>query len=177
LARQWIGDQEPGDIKEINVTAPAPTKEGINISDQTEVKVDKIPIPPSFGAATDIVKRFEQAALGLRGDEDVADSVAQHKHLDKSSLQDEKWLGTEEEELNALSLIFLCRVSELMLITFPICSFVSEQLYIHSKLMIVDDRRVIVGELLMDTWHRLTLSRRWDPPTSMTAARRWAVTP
>jgi phospholipase D1/2 len=40
------------------------------------------------------------------------------------SVSQEPWLGTEEEERDAI---------------------VSELLYIHSKIMIVDDRRVIIG--------------------------------
>ena len=47
---------------------------------------------------------------------------------DRTSLLDEKWLGTDEEERN---------------------SYVSELLYIHSKVMIVDDRKVIVSTSLV----------------------------
>lgn len=124
MARQWIGNEDPGPIKEITVSSPEPTKEGITVTGKTEVKTETIPIPPTFEAATDIVERFECGAEGLRGDEDVADSVAHHRLRDTTSLLDEKWLGTAEEELNA---------------------YISEVLYIHSKLLIVDDRRVIMG--------------------------------
>ena len=98
LAREWIGDQGLGDIKEIKVQAPVAAKEGTNVSEKTE---DKVPIPESFEAAKAVVEKFEHGARDVRGDEAVSDSVAQHSLEDKTSLQDEKWLGTEEEELNA----------------------------------------------------------------------------
>jgi phospholipase D1/2 len=44
--------------------------------------------------------------------------------MDRTGLGEEKWLGSEQEELDA---------------------YVSELVYIHSKCMIVDDRRVIMG--------------------------------
>jgi phospholipase D1/2 len=43
---------------------------------------------------------------------------------DTTSLHDERWLGSEEEEKDC---------------------YITELLYIHSKVMIVDDRRVIMG--------------------------------
>jgi phospholipase D1/2 len=43
---------------------------------------------------------------------------------DVTSLHDERWLGSEEEEKDC---------------------YITELLYIHSKVMIVDDRRVIMG--------------------------------
>jgi phospholipase D1/2 len=43
---------------------------------------------------------------------------------DVTSLHDERWLGSEEEEKEC---------------------YITELLYIHSKVMIVDDRRVIMG--------------------------------
>jgi len=54
----------------------------------------------------------------------VSDNVGQHAMRAPGSLLQERWFGTEQEELNC---------------------YVSELLYIHSKLMIVDDRRVIMG--------------------------------
>jgi len=75
-------------------------------------------------AARRVVTNFQNGAFGVRSDDPVADTVAQHRLQDNTSLLQEKWLGTEEEELNA---------------------YVSELVYIHSKVMIVDDRRVIMG--------------------------------
>jgi phospholipase D1/2 len=102
LAREWIGVQSTmGDIKEITVQAPVATKEGINISDKTEIKNEVTPIPPSFEAAKAIVEKFEHGSDDIRGDEDVSDTVVQHVLLDKTTLLDEKWEGTAEEELDA----------------------------------------------------------------------------
>jgi len=84
----------------------------------------KVPIPVDDEAARRVVERFQNGARGVRSDDPVADNVAQHRLGDKTSLLEEKWLGTEEEELHA---------------------YVSEMIYIHSKVMIVDDRRVIMG--------------------------------
>ncbi|KAJ7482689.1 hypothetical protein FB451DRAFT_1235871 [Mycena latifolia] len=124
LARQWIGDDSDGSQKEVTLALPVATKEGLVVSDKTEAKTETVPIPESEDAAREVIERFERAAREVRGDEDVADNVAQHMLHDRTSLMEEKWLGTEQEELDA---------------------YVSELLYIHTKLMIVDDRRVIMG--------------------------------
>ncbi|KAJ7899585.1 hypothetical protein B0H14DRAFT_3423899 [Mycena olivaceomarginata] len=105
LARQWIGNDSDGSQKEVTISLPVETKEGID-------------------AARRVIEKFEAAAKAVRGDEDVADNVAQHMLHDRTSLLEEKWLGSEQEELDA---------------------YVSELLYIHTKLMIVDDKRVIMG--------------------------------
>ncbi|KAI0681699.1 hypothetical protein C8T65DRAFT_751386 [Cerioporus squamosus] len=115
LARVWVGRGEGiEDPKEVSVSIPT----GKMVAEQTtsgkkpELKTETYPMPPPW-------KRRE-----LRGAEDVADNVVQHMLHDSTSLLDEKWAGTEDEERAA---------------------FVSELLYIHSKVMIVDDRRVIMG--------------------------------
>ncbi|KAJ6535117.1 hypothetical protein B0H19DRAFT_1185017 [Mycena capillaripes] len=123
LARQWVGNDSDGQ-KEVTLTLPVETSESIVISDKTPPKTETIKLPESVDAARQIIERFEAAAKRVRGDEDVADNVAQHMLSDRTSLLEEKWLGTEQEELDA---------------------YVSELLYIHTKLMIVDDRRVIMG--------------------------------
>jgi len=83
-----------------------------------------VAIPPDDNAAKAIIERFQNGAQALRKDDNVSDTVSQHTLQDRTNLRDEIWLGTKEEELYA---------------------YVSEVLYIHSKLMIVDDRRVIMG--------------------------------
>ena len=60
-------------------------------------------------------------------DEAISDSVAHHVFKGTGSLFDEKWSGSDQSQLNA---------------------FVNEELYIHTKLMIVDDRRVIMGKYI-----------------------------
>ncbi|KAF7332538.1 Phospholipase [Mycena kentingensis (nom. inval.)] len=123
LARLWIGNDQT-DQKEFTFTLPVETKENIVVSEKSEPKTETVPIPQSEDEAREIIERFEKAARRVRGDDDVSDNVAQHMLNDRTSLLDEKWLGSEEEELNA---------------------YISELLYIHTKLMIVDDRRVIMG--------------------------------
>ncbi|KAI9454483.1 phospholipase D/nuclease [Lactarius psammicola] len=127
LARQWVGDSADPDMPtEVTITLPEPTTEGIVLSDKTPVKTEKYPLPRSYDEAVSVIKRFEHGAdiLVGRRHEAVADTVGQHALQDDTDLATEEWLGSEEEELN---------------------SYVSELSYIHTKLMIVDDRRVIMG--------------------------------
>jgi len=127
LARQWVGDSADSDMPtEVTIKVPEPTAEGIVLSDKAQVKTDKYTLPHSYSEAESVIKRFEQGAevlVGRRHDA-VADAVGQHALQDETELAEEQWLGSEEEELN---------------------SYVSELSYIHTKLMIVDDRRVIMG--------------------------------
>ncbi|KAG9018728.1 hypothetical protein FRB90_010196 [Tulasnella sp. 427] len=85
-----------------------------------EVQVSQY--PPTTQAAREVVQRYESGAP--RTDVMVADSIAQHRLQDRTSLLDERWMGNEQEERDC---------------------YISELIYIHSKLMIVDDRRVIMG--------------------------------
>ncbi|KAJ7851391.1 hypothetical protein B0H14DRAFT_3661254 [Mycena olivaceomarginata] len=118
----WIGNDSDGSQKEVTISLPVETKEGIVRTDKTPPKTETVPIPESEDAARRVIEKFEAAAKAVRGDEDVADNVARHMLHDRTSLLEEKWLGSEQEELDA---------------------YVSELLYIHTKLMIVDDKRVI----------------------------------
>ncbi|KAF9557909.1 phospholipase D/nuclease [Agrocybe pediades] len=123
LARQWVSGDDHTTQKDVVVVIPE--EDSLVPSDKPKTqRTETVPIPTDDNAAREVVARFERGAEGLRSDEAVADTVAQHMLADKTSLLDEKWLGSEEEELNA---------------------YVSELLYIHSKIMIVDDRRVIIG--------------------------------
>ncbi len=127
LARQWVG-QEDGPSQPQTVSIVLPVENDNNAADvagtKNDTKTETYPLPRSVDEARGIIERFEHGADNLRSDEDVSDNVVQHMLNDRTSLLDEKWLGTEEEERNA---------------------YVSELLYIHSKVMIVDDRRVIVS--------------------------------
>ncbi|KAF8962898.1 phospholipase D/nuclease [Flammula alnicola] len=123
LSRQWVAEDTLTSQKEIVVVIPQEDSLVPADKPQTQSTV-KVPIPENDEAAREVVARFESGAENLRSDDPVSDTVAQHMLADKTSLFDEQWLGTQEEELNA---------------------YVSELLYIHSKVMIVDDRRVIMG--------------------------------
>ncbi|KAF7797283.1 hypothetical protein EIP86_008478 [Pleurotus ostreatoroseus] len=140
LARQWVGEAfstaTSNDSSETNLNADPLSTVSIVVpveSDATTASIEgaKNPLktmdfqlPATVKEARDIIVQFEHGAEGLRGDEDVSDNVNQHRMLDRTTLAEEKWLGTEEEERNA---------------------YVSELVYIHSKLMVVDDRRVLLG--------------------------------
>jgi len=101
--RQWIGDLSGPDAgpTEVTIKVWEPTTEAIVVSDKTPVKTETIPIPATEAEARDIIQRFERGADGIRGDQEVADSVAQHMLQDRTTLADEQWLGTEQEELDA----------------------------------------------------------------------------
>ena len=127
LGRLWIGlGLGPEDPKEASVAIPT----GKSLEEQTtsgkkpEIKTEKYPLPASIAEARETIERWRQAAEDLRADDVVSDNVVQHMLHDRTSLLEEQWLGTEDEERNA---------------------YVSELLYIHSKVMIVDDKRVIVS--------------------------------
>jgi phospholipase D1/2 len=128
LSRRWFGDVDESHKSALPPTVTlkevAPTTEGVVVSDKTAVKEDVIPMPATLEQATSIIKKFEEGAKELREDVAVSDNVVQHMLGDITNLLEEKWLGSEDEELNA---------------------YVSELLYIHTKLMIVDDLRVIMG--------------------------------
>ncbi|CCA77742.1 related to phospholipase D [Serendipita indica DSM 11827] len=123
LAKQWVGEPTIWSQPKIGIQKPLPTQEGI-VLENTKVEVEEVEFPKTVEEAVETIRKFESAAKTLRPDHEVSDSIAHHAMIDDTSLLDEKWLGTEQEELDA---------------------YVSEILYIHSKLMIVDDRRVICG--------------------------------
>ena len=105
LARQWVAGDLLTTQREIVLSLPR-EEEGLETTTEKGKEKDKpttfkVPIPVDDEAARRVVINFQNGAQGLRSDDPVADSVAQHRLQDKTSLLDEKWLGTEEEELNA----------------------------------------------------------------------------
>ncbi|KAF8752827.1 phospholipase [Rhizoctonia solani] len=128
-ARLWIGDDGFWHQEKVQIRAPEPTagldNSGMGLTEkgkETQKTVEAVDMPATTQEAEEIISRFQNGAP--RGDEDVADTVGQHSLADQTKLTDEQWLGSEQEERD---------------------SYVSELLYIHSKVMIVDDRRVIMG--------------------------------
>jgi phospholipase D1/2 len=101
LARQWIGRHSNGEQKTVTLTLLSPTKEGIVVSQKSSSKTETVPIPAMEDEAREIIARFERGLDNIRGEEDVSDSVAHHAFLDATRLQDETWLASKEEELNA----------------------------------------------------------------------------
>jgi len=127
LARLWVGrDEEANAPKETTVVLPTgklvdqPSASG----QQPELKTETYELPQSYEEAQEIVDQWHRAAVSLRTGGDISDNVVQHVMEDRTNLNEEEWLGTPEEEKAA---------------------YVSDLLYIHSKVMIVDDRRVVMG--------------------------------
>ncbi|KAG8828433.1 hypothetical protein FRC19_006531 [Serendipita sp. 401] len=113
LARIWLGAGNPEWDKNngtLNTVEPeiSPTRSWS--------------IPKTIAEAKKILETYESASTP--SDREVNDSVGQHALQDSTKLQDERWLGNNDEERN-------CIISELT--------------YIHSKLMIVDDLKVVIG--------------------------------
>jgi len=85
-------------------------------------EVQTVKLPATVAEAQKIVDRFEAAAPAEA--KEMNDSIRHHVLQSGGSIMDERWYGSPEEERDA---------------------FVQEELYIHSKLLIVDDRRVLIG--------------------------------
>ncbi|KAF9652544.1 phospholipase D [Thelephora ganbajun] len=132
-AREWIGNDRQGDsIRELKIfEVKGNVGSGLQLEGEAkknDAKVKTLPLPQDRQQAKRIVDRFENVAQGVLGNFRVSDNVGHHAMKGSGSLLEERWSGTEDEERN-----------------WHVHSYVSEVLYIHSKLMIVDDRRVIMG--------------------------------
>jgi len=105
LARLWLGKDFQSDAnaqKTVKIKIPQITGEGIVESKKdTKQQIVEEALPETEEEAREIIKRFESGADSIRGDEGVADTVVQHMLLDKTTLRQEKWLGSDEEERNA----------------------------------------------------------------------------
>ncbi|KIM27084.1 hypothetical protein M408DRAFT_71698 [Serendipita vermifera MAFF 305830] len=118
LARIWLGDDGPKQAEG--------NSSGQNIVKASDTGKDgnraSLPIPPTVASAMEILNKFQAASTAE--DKAVTDSVAGHALQEKFPLGNEQWAGTDAEKKDC---------------------YVSEMTYIHSKLMIVDDLRVILG--------------------------------
>lgn len=101
MSREWVAGDDLTTQKQVVVVIPQ--EDSLVPADKKKKEQDtvKVDIPVDTEAARQTVKRFENGAVGVRSDDKVSDTVSQHMLADKSSLFDEAWLGTEEEELNA----------------------------------------------------------------------------
>ena len=59
------------------------------MSEKTEGKEEKVPLPATMEEAHEKIKRVEHGAADIRSDEVVADNVAQHALEDRTCLLDE----------------------------------------------------------------------------------------
>ncbi|KAG8990617.1 hypothetical protein FRB93_003164 [Tulasnella sp. JGI-2019a] len=126
-ARMWIGDDMFWHQDMVKIKKPSAFSgvddENLGMTEKkTVAEVESVNFPKSTALAEGIVRRFESGAP--RSDMMVSDSISHHMLQDTTRLEDEAWMGSEQEERDCL---------------------VTELLYIHTKLMIVDDRRVIMG--------------------------------
>jgi len=98
LARQWMAGDNITGQREIVICEPQ--EESLFPSDKPQV-MQKVTIPQDERAAREMVERFERASANVRNDDSVSDSVCQHALADNTSLGDEVWLGSKQEELYA----------------------------------------------------------------------------
>ncbi|WWC93003.1 uncharacterized protein L201_007967 [Kwoniella dendrophila CBS 6074] len=124
LAKVYVGSDDVGGGQDetVNIEQPHDQTDGVDQINKKNTVQKAIKLPKSIDDAKQIIERFQNGRNN--DDKHVSDNVGQHALQDKTSLLEEQWDGTDEEELEC---------------------YVSEILYIHSKLMIVDDRRVICG--------------------------------
>lgn len=99
LAKQWIGIPDVWAPEVVAIKQPEPTQEGL-IVENGNSSIEQVSLPPTVEAAVEIVEKFEAGAVGLRDDHHVSDSIAHHTLMDSTNLKQEKWLGTEKEELD-----------------------------------------------------------------------------
>ena len=104
LAKQWIAGDTITIQKEIVLGIPQ-ERDIFVAQDDDKLKpkpaTTKAPIPSDGEAALQAVEMFQHSAYGLQSNNAVSDNVAQHRLATKSSLLDEPWLGTEQEELDS----------------------------------------------------------------------------
>ncbi|KAK0566182.1 hypothetical protein OC844_000851 [Tilletia horrida] len=122
LARIYAGDgYKPG--QKIKIKNPATDVEKTDENGKKlPIVVAEVELPATVEEAEDLIRRFQDAAP--RDDREVRDSVAHCLLHGQPSIVDEVWKGSAEHEKAA---------------------FVTEEIYPHSKCMIVDDRTVIIG--------------------------------
>ncbi|KAL2017080.1 hypothetical protein VTK56DRAFT_2603 [Thermocarpiscus australiensis] len=94
------------------------------VGGELKENVDEEHRPDDTLRATDTKRRFEAARSSDAGRPHGNASVAHHAMADQSPVSDVPWDGDEEDEVN---------------------HWIQEELYIHAKLLIVDDRIVVCG--------------------------------
>ena len=99
LAKQWLGSPDTWVQSTVSIKMPEPTTEAIVI-EKSKVKTEEMEYPKTEEEARKIIEKFEAGAIGERRDDPVSDSVAHHALMDTTGLKQEKWLGSEQEELN-----------------------------------------------------------------------------
>jgi phospholipase D1/2 len=107
LARRWVGDAAPKDGQwvptEVDIRIPEEQTGELVAKKEPEVKTEMVKIPPNEAEARRIIQTFEDAARDgeLEEAHKVSDNVVQHMLGDVTSLHEEAWVGTEDEELQS----------------------------------------------------------------------------
>lgn len=124
MARLYVGEagDQAGDDEFVYIEKPHDQATAASETNKKNTAREAVKIPRTTAEAREIIERFE--AAGAPQGKPTEDNICQHALRTDATLLDEPWNGTEQEERDNL---------------------VTELCYIHSKLMIVDDRRVIVG--------------------------------
>jgi phospholipase D1/2 len=122
----------------VAINVPIETKDGI-VEEGKARKIEAVKYPETEEEADRILAAFEAGmsnsfqrsiifnkspSAAPRADDTVRDAVGHHALKDEKPLHSEPWLGDDDEERDC---------------------YITELLYIHSKIMIVDDRKVIMG--------------------------------
>lgn len=104
-AREWIGeDLKRESIKEVKIfEVTGNVGAGLQFEGDAkkgDIKARTLPLPQDPHEAKRTVDRFEETAKQVLGRFHVSDNVGQHAMRAPGSLQEERWFGTEQEELN-----------------------------------------------------------------------------
>jgi phospholipase D1/2 len=105
-----------------DTSTSAATEKDKNGKTKTQV-IEEVDLPKSVDDAMEILRKFETAAP--RGEDHIKDTIASDILHGQTAIKDEPWPTSDEHEEKE--------------------AFVTEETYVHSKLMIVDDRKVIIG--------------------------------
>ncbi|GJJ12954.1 hypothetical protein Clacol_007201 [Clathrus columnatus] len=124
LSRIWMSDDSSPPILPKNDLTGKEKRKWTKILCRDRNSKEFEAMPRSVHHAKELIYTFQKAVDCVREYEHIADSVAHHAMRATTSLTDERWYGKSREEKAA---------------------YVSEMIHVHSKLMIVDDRRAIIG--------------------------------
>lgn len=119
---QAKGPLHNASVKLYNPAVPAPKGASAPQFSGTEDTIPPTAMPTTVAEAEEILARFQAAAREVMSPV-VSDSVATSRPL-AGGLEAETWPALPVEE---------------------VALWVTEEIYVHSKLMIVDDRRVLIG--------------------------------
>ena len=114
-AREWIGDGwSDGSTRELKIfEAGGNVGGGLQMegdAKKSDAKAKTFPLPQNRHEAKRIVDRFENAAKDSLSGVPISDNVGHHAMKGTGPLTEERWLGTEEEELNWCAHLSLCNL-------------------------------------------------------------------